>query len=241
MSKNTNSKSKKKKTGKEIAVIVFAIFIAISMMVPSIGYIVSYYQYNQNGGQQTAPVTAEQVNETFQKQIDEINKSIEADPQNADLKADLGNVYLQWAGFTQYFPQDGVDLTALTNERVNKALEAFDASVQIKSTDSGVIGKSYALNMLQKTDEAISGLEAFVAENPESIAAYNALAQIYQSAGQSDKAVAAYEKMIELAPDTRQDIKDKAQAAIDQIKGASSQASDSEKSEDASKGEESSK
>ncbi len=79
MSTTSNGNGKKKKTGKEIAVIVFSIFIAIAMMVPSIGYIVSYYKYQHQpqAAQQEQNLTPEQINQSFADIIKQYNELIE--------------------------------------------------------------------------------------------------------------------------------------------------------------------
>ncbi len=217
MSKHTKANGKKKKTGKEIAVIFFAIFIAISMMVPSIGYIVSYYQYQNSQNEQ---ITPEQVNETFEKQIASLNESIAASPEDANLYGQLGSVYLQWASFSQYFPKEGDDVAALVTERANKALEAFNTSLEKGETENAVVGKSLALSTLGKAEEAKATLEGYLKDHPESVMALETLARAFEMEGNSEKAIETYEKLKAAAGESNAEVSQKAQEAIDRIKAA---------------------
>ncbi len=219
MSKTTHGKGKgkEKKTAKEIAVIVFSIFIAISMMVPSIGAIINYYNYQKNQNQE---VTLEQVDETFTKQIDQIQAQIKAKPDDPYLYAQLGSSYIQWANLSKFFPQNGVDTNAIVQGHLTKAIEAYDSSLAIETTEPAVAGKALALSMLNKYDEAETVLGEYLKDHPESTSGYEMLAQIFEMQDEHDKAIEAYEKVKENASDSQQDVKDKAQESIDKIKAA---------------------
>ncbi len=214
MSTNAKKNGKKKKTGKEIAVIVFAIFIAISMMIPSIGYIINYY--NMQTQQQEHPVTAEQVDETFTKEIDQVNEKIKKDSNNADLYNELGNDYLQWASYATVLPVEGQDTAAVIKERTTKALDAFNASLEISTTEAGVVGKALALTMLNEPDQAETLLEGYLKDHPESTSAYQMLAQVFEIKGEQEKALETYEKMKNSTNDVK--LQQRAQNAIDRIK-----------------------
>ncbi len=211
MSTTAKKNGKKKKTGKEIAVIVFAIFIALSMMIPSIGYIIN----NMQNQQESHPVTIQQVDETFTKKTDELNEKIKIDPKNANLYDELGNDYLQWASYASVLPVEGQDTAATVNGLKHKALDAFNASLEISTTEAGVVGKALSLTMLNDPDQAETLLEGYLKDHPESTAAYQMLAQVFEVKGEKEKALEAYEKVKSTTSDEK--VKERAQEGIDRI------------------------
>ncbi len=213
MSTSAKKKGKKKKTGKEIAVIVFAVFIAIAMMVPSLGYIINYF--NMQNEQKEHPQTAQQVQDSFTEKVKELNEKIQIDPKNANLYDELGNTYLQWASFASALPQEGQDTNTLVKERAQQALDAFNNSLAISTTEAGVVGKALSLTLLNEPNEAETVLEDYLKDHPESTTAYQMLAQVFEIKGENDKAVETYKKMKDSTSDEK--IKERAQKAIDRL------------------------
>ncbi len=212
MSTKAKKNGKEKKTAKEIAVIVFSVFIAIAMMVPSIGMIVNYYN-SQN--QENQPVTAEQVDETFTKLINAAEEKIKANPNDTALYNELGTDYIQWATYTPLFAQEGQDTSALVTERYNKALDAYNASLNISTTEGAVVGKAFALEKLNDLGQAESTLEDYLKDHPESTSAYQMLASIFELKGDKEQAIDAYQKVKEMSSD--EEAKKDAQSAIDRL------------------------
>ncbi len=231
MSTKAKKNGKEKKTAKEIAVIVFAIFIAVAMMVPSIGMIVSYY----NSQNQDNTVTLEKVDETFGSMVSTVDAKIKEDPENTSLYNELGGDYMQWAAYTPLFAKEGQDISGLVTERYNKALDAFNASLDIKTTEGAIVGKAFVLSQLHDYSQAESVLEGYLKDHPESTSAYQMLASVFEDQDQKDKAIEAYQKVKETASDDK--TKAEAQSAIDKLnnpEGAQAQDNSGQTSEGSS-------
>ena len=192
MSTTAKKNGKKKKTGKEIAVIVFAIFIALSMMIPSIGYIVNYYN-NQEKMEHSHP-TIEQVNETFGQTIENLENRIKEDPNSYELYDQLGDAYLAWAG-NSYDPNNFDGTIGRVGELSNKAIDAFDHSLDIETNERAILGKALALVLTQKPDQAKEVLETYLKNHPDSPDAYAMLAGLFEESNDTQKAIDTYQKM----------------------------------------------
>lgn len=222
LSRSQQQKARKQKiTG--ILVGIFAVIMALSMMLPSLTYIF--------GGNDAQPVeettpqeepaqtqdetsadeadTSEQQTESSQMAtvdanykavVDPLKAKLEANPEDLATLLNLGNDYMAWGSAA-----GGVASSDEDYEHVNKlyerAVKYFDQYLALN--DSVVVKTNRAMCVLYQgqTDEAVAELKAILEETPDHGPAWADLGMIYEYLGQTDEAKEAYNKAIEVDPD----------------------------------------
>ncbi len=230
LSKTQQKKARKQKiTG--IIIGVFAVLMALSMMLPSLTYI-----FGNNGAQpveeqQEQAETTDDTDETDANTTDGDTADATGDATADTEKSDMDKVDDSYKAVVNPLkekleknPEDLATLLNLGNDYMawgsaagsyastdedyehitklyGKAIEYFDS--YLKLNDSAVVKTSRAMCLLYQgnTDEAIAGLEKVVEEHPDHGPAWADLGLIYEYQGQSDKAKESYQKAIEADAD----------------------------------------
>ena len=205
-------KKKDKGKGKKVAIIIFAIFMSISMMVPSLSAIINGIQ--QQKQQDEHKLTAEQVDADMSKRIDELKAKVDKEPKEAQNWIDLGNGYLRWASFDQMFASEKKDQGTLT-KLFSQAMAAFEKGRSLGGSPQAEIGMSSCLYQQGKVEEAINLLETYNKEKKEDARVLRSLGTLYEAEGERNKAISAYKRIIEIDPTNQMGQKKFAQGRLE--------------------------
>ena len=229
-------------TGAKVALTVFAVLMALSMMLPSIAAIVgnggSADSSSQSDTQSSDSDSSDQSSDSssdssdssdavtkaddkYQPLVSTLEQKLSSDSQNLATLLNLGKDYMAW-GVTVRYSGTTDDATSHANELLEKAISYYDQYLGLK--DSGAVRVDRALCQYYEGDTtaATSALEQLTQDMPDYGPAWANLGMLYESAGNSDQARQAYEKAEEADADDEYGAKTYATQRIASMDSASS-------------------
>lgn len=230
-------------TGAKVALTVFAVLMALSMMLPSLAAIVGNSGSSDSSSQadsqsadsgsdssdsssdssdSTDAVT--KADEKYQPLVSSLEQKLSSDSQNLATLLNLGKDYMAW-GVTVRYSATTDDATSHANELLEKAVSYYDQYLGLK--DSGAVRVDRALCKYYEGDTtaATSALEQLTQDMPDYGPAWANLGMLYESAGSTDQARQAYEKAQETDADDEYGAKTYATQRISSMDSASSSSS----------------
>lgn len=228
--------------GAKVALTVFAVLMALSMMLPSIAAIVSSgsasdsssdssqsqasssdSQDSSSGDDSTSSSSdaVAQADEKYQPLVDALETKLSSDSQNLATLLNLGKDYMAWGVTVRYSGSTDAS-TSHANELLEKAISYYDQYLALK--DSGAVRVDRALCQYyeEETSEATAALEQLTQDMPDYGPAWANLGMLYESAGNSDQAREAYQKAQEADADDEYGAKTYATQRISAMDSAAS-------------------
>ena len=225
--------------GAKVALTVFAVLMALSMMLPSIAAIVGTSSSQDSSSQSQSADSGSsadssdsdsssdssdgttdavaQADEKYQPLVDALEAKLSSDPQNLATLLNLGKDYMAWGVTVRYSGS-----TSHANELLEKAISYYDQYLALK--DSGAVRVDRALCQYyeEETSEATQALEQLTQDMPDYGPAWANLGMLYESAGNSDQAREAYQKAQEADADDEYGAKTYATQRISAMDSAAS-------------------
>lgn len=220
--------------GAKVALTVFAVLMALSMMLPSIAAIVGTSSSQDSSSQsQSADSSSSadssdgttdavaQADEKYQPLVEALEAKLSSDPQNLATLLNLGKDYMAWGVTVRYSGSTDAS-TSHANELLEKAISYYDQYLALK--DSGAVRVDRALCQYyeEETSEATAALEQLTQDMPDYGPAWANLGMLYESAGNSDQAREAYQKAQEADADDEYGAKTYATQRISAMDSAAS-------------------
>lgn len=218
MSKAEQKRARKQKIT-AIAVGVFAVIMALSMMLPSLTYIfgnnnqqAEEQAQEQEEAQTTDDASTEDeaeestatgmdlVDANYKAVVDPLEAKLSENPKDLATLLNLGNDYMAWASDAYSYATDDESLLHV-NELFDKAIGYFDSYLELN--DSIAVKTSRAMCLLYKgdTDDALASLQELTdseatsdAEPAEYGRAWANMGYIYEYQGETEKAEEAYQQ-----------------------------------------------
>ena len=226
--KNRKSDETSKKpgpsTGMKIAIGVFSLFIAISMMLPSLANIFSNSQ-KRNQTQQRSP---EAINQVYQKQAEEKESAIQSNPDNLPAHLDLARTYLGWGMALKSSSQDD-SVQKQSLQLINKAIAEYNTYLASNDSDEVRVDRAIAQFYAGDQTGAIDTLKAVTDRSPDYAKGWLNLGMMYRVTDQVDLAKEALQKAIEKDSDNSAGVRDNAQKILDALNGNTSTSSNNTK------------
>ena len=226
--KNRKSDETSKKpgpsTGMKIAIGVFSLFIAISMMLPSLANIFSNSQ-KRNQTQQRSP---EAINQVYQKQAEEKESAIQSNPDNLPAHLDLARTYLGWGMALKSSSQDD-SVQKQSLQLINKAIAEYNTYLASNDSDEVRVYRAIAQFYAGDQTGAIDTLKAVTDRSPDYAKGWLNLGMMYRVTDQVDLAKEALQKAIEKDSDNSAGVRDNAQKILDALNGNTSTSSNNTK------------
>ena len=215
LSKRQQAKERRKKiTG--IAIGVFAVIMALSMMLPSLTYIFGNNsgqteQQEQEAQQQEEQAQSEDGEETetltgidlvdsnYAAVVDPLEAKLAENPKDLATLLSLGNNYMSWASEASGYAADDT-ASAHVNELYQQAIDYFDQ--YLKLNDSAVVKANRAMCLLYSgdADAALAALQKLTEEAPDYGPAWANIGLIREYQGDQEAAKEAYQKAIDADP-----------------------------------------
>ena len=215
LSKRQQAKERNKKiTG--IAIGVFAVIMALSMMLPSLTYIFGNNsgqteQQEQEAQQQEEQAQSEDGEETetltgidlvdsnYAAVVDPLEAKLAENPKDLATLLSLGNNYMSWASEASGYAADDA-ASAHVNELYQQAIDYFDQ--YLKLNDSAVVKANRAMCLLYSgdADAALAALQKLTEEAPDYGPAWANIGLIREYQGDQEAAKEAYQKAIDADP-----------------------------------------
>ena len=212
------SKAQRRRELKErivrIGIGVFAVIMALSMMLPSLSYIfgsVGDQQAQQveedvqddqeaTDEDQTEPSGLEAVDSAYEASIASLEERHEQNKSDLATLLSLGSTYMAWGNEASMYASDE-DASAHVSELYDKAIAAFDEYLSLNDSVAVEVERALCQVYGGSSDEGIAGLEKISQEHADYAPVWMNLGRIYEVMGTTEDAKAAYEKAVEADPD----------------------------------------
>lgn len=224
----------KKLTG--IAIGVFAVIMALSMMLPSLSYIFGGND-DQAAQEQAAEEAAKQEEQASEEAAQETEASVETvdanyaaviepleaklaeNPEDLATILNLGNDYMSWASEASAYATDDAGAQHV-GELYDKAIGYFDQYLGIN--DSAVVKSNRAMCYLYKgdADTALEQLQGVTSETPDYGPAWVNIGIINEFQGNTDAAKEAYQKAVDADPNNEYGAKSYADSRLASLAAA---------------------
>lgn len=197
-------------SGAKVALTVFAVLMALSMMLPSIAAIVgtssssssdaqSQDSSSSDGSSDSADASSDsatdavtQADEKYQPLVTSLEQKLSSDSENLATLLNLGKDYMAW-GVTVRYSGTTDDATSHANDLLEKAVSYYDQYLALKDSGAVRVDRALCLFYEDMTSEATTALEQLTQDMPDYGPAWANLGMLYESAGNTDAAKDAYE------------------------------------------------
>ena len=158
---------------------------------------------NQPAAASKDPIVVASVQ--YKPQVDALSKLVASEPTSYTPLVNLGNAYFDWAQAVAKASQTSTAAAVTAGTLWVSAKDAYGKAVKAKPGDPAVtIDYSIATFYSGDTVSAIAIAEPVSIANPTFSQAWLNLGVFYQAAGQSAKAIAAFERYLKLDPTGKQ-------------------------------------
>ncbi len=213
-SKKKSSTSNIGPAGKAL-IVLFAVLMALSLMLPSLSAIFSSSNSSSSSSSQTSSDASSdsdssdsaeetdyvaKADEKYGATVSALEEKYGSDPTNLATLLNLGKNYMTWGTYVRYFGSTDENTTH-ANELLSKAVTYYDAYLAIKDSSAVRVDKALCAYYQEEYDSSLEQLEALTESDPGYGPGWANLGMLYEAAGDEDAAKAAYAKAQETDPD----------------------------------------
>ena len=218
-------------TFQKVVIILFVVVFALSTLA---GALASVFQSQH--ASQTVEYNVEYVDEQYEPLIADLEAKVAEDPDDMESVLSLANDYSSWGTSVMMLATTDEESTH-ADDLLEKAMGYYDqylASDDPENADAARVSRAMCLNYQGDTSAAIEELEGVTQDSPDFAPAWADLGMLYETSGETEDAVAAYEKAIELDPDDEQGVKSVVEERLNSLTGSDEETSDDASSDEAS-------
>lgn len=195
-------KDKKKRTGKEIAIIVVSVVMVVSILLPSLSSIINKNS-SSSSSNSDEPTSYEEAQDKYQPMVDEQQAKLDKDSNDTQAMYDLATNYYNWAGKASSYAGSDDDKKNFANDLYQKAIDEYTAYLDATGNDfdtsdekTAALNRAMANKSLDKNDDAKQQLED-LGNKANYASAWAQLGMLYENDSESDKAMLAFEKVVD--------------------------------------------
>jgi tetratricopeptide (TPR) repeat protein len=143
-----------------------------------------------------------QVNAQYQPAVAALTSQLQSEPTSYTALVSLGNAYFDWALGTQQIAQQNTAVAGADQPLWISAKDAYSRAVVIRADEPSVL-VDYAITQFYtgQTDGAIETATLALEVDPKFAPAYFNLGVFHSALGETEQAVVAFSKAIELDPE----------------------------------------
>ena len=224
--------------GTKIVIGIFAVIMALSMMLPSLAPIFAGDSDSAEQTDDTQQTDANSQTETDTKDdatanvpdndtlknlaeqnADEVKKFVkrlEEDPNNLAALLNLGQTYMDW-GYSAQYSSTTDEEKAYSNDLLTKAVEYFDRYLALADSDAVQVQKLSAQYYLGNTEESVNAMKQITEQKPDYPLAWAHLGLFYEWQYDFTNATDAYKKAAAADPNDEYGVKSFAEEHIASI------------------------
>lgn len=180
-------------------ILIFLIIAFVASFIPLVGGVFSGGNGTANQPGQLS--TRESIDQQFQPTVASLTAQLQSEPESYPVLVSLGNTYFDWAIQLQQASQTDSATIGADQPLWVAAKDAYERALAVKQGEAPVT-VDYAITLFYtgETNAAIKTAEQVTKDTPDFGPAYFNLGVFYNALGETDKAVAAYEKYLKLDP-----------------------------------------
>ena len=197
-------------------IVLFAVLMALSLMLPSLSSIFSSSSSSSTSSEQTTssddPSSSDdsssessetdyvaKADEKYGAQVTALEEKYASDPVNLATLLNLGKNYMTWGTYVRYFGSTDAD-TSHANELLSNAVKYYDEYLAIKDSAAVRVDKALCAYYQEDGTSALQQLKELTESAPDYGPAWANLGLLYEASGDGESAKAAYAKAQETDP-----------------------------------------
>ena len=197
-------------------IVLFAVLMALSLMLPSLSSIFSSSSSSSTSSEQTTSSDdasssddsssessetdyVAKADEKYGAQVTALEEKYASDPVNLATLLNLGKNYMTWGTYVRYFGSTDAD-TSHANELLSNAVKYYDEYLAIKDSAAVRVDKALCAYYQEDGTSALQQLKELTESAPDYGPAWANLGLLYEASGDEDSAKAAYAKAQETDP-----------------------------------------
>lgn len=210
-------KQRRKRTGKEIAVIVVSVIMVVSILLPSFSQI-----FSTGSSSSSYPTSFDDATDIYSPEVEEYKEALDKNANDQAAMLNLANAYYQWGIYATSYA-DGDDQTTEATELLKNAQDTYtsylDAVGSLDSDDAktAAINRAYCYYYEGDTDKALE-LLAQVADETNYAQAWANLGMMYENQGDTSQAESAYQKAIDASGDDDASVKSYCESQLSSLR-----------------------
>lgn len=226
------------------AVILFSIIMVGSILLPSLSAIVSGVTATREESSTTSDAETDasdedsatatllnNINARYESKVSTLETKLTDAPDNAAALINLANDYYEWATTMQSYASTD-DEQAHVSDLFTKAMDYYDRYLALEDANAARANRAMCQFNLGDTAAAQAALEQLTSTTaPDFAPAWADLGRIYTSAGDTEKATDAYNKVLEVDPDDKYGLKSTAEQTLSLFSSEASATSSSTSSD----------
>lgn len=249
-------------TGAKVVIVVFAVLMALALMLPFLSTIVASNNEAQSSSQSQSdsssstdsstdssddssaddvsldgvPENLQSTAKTYAGTVQTLESKLDDDPNNLATLINLADDYMNW-GYASLKSSSSDDEKSYSNALLQKAVEYFDRYLALHDSNSAKVNRALCQYYLGDTDGATKALEQITTDAPNFGPGWANLGLVYEQAGETQKAIDAYQKAVEADPNNEYGARSFANQRLVALQSQQSSSSDSTSSTDGSSSE----
>ena len=193
-------------------IIIFVVVFALSTLA---GALASVFQSTQS---QEIEYNVDYIDSQFEPSVSDLESQVEASPEDTSLLRSLGDGYMQWGSYVMVLATTDEE-TSHANDLFNKAIATYDDLLALGEDSDVSVNRAMCEYYKGDYTAATNDLEALTEADPDHASAWLNLGIVNEAQGETEDAIAAYEKAVELDPEDDQGVKSSAQSRLDALQG----------------------
>ncbi|MGN0075390.1 MAG: tetratricopeptide repeat protein [Parafannyhessea sp.] len=213
-------RAERKKRITTIVVAVFAVIMALAMMLPSCSAIASNTNSSSSSKSSTSDSSSssdssdssssssdssssssstssttsiKKIDANYKTTISALEKKYKKDPDDLATLLNLGNDYMEWGYQVSSYASTDTE-KAHVKEVLDKAIDYFDQYLKKNDSDTVKVYRALCQFYEGDTDAALAALQKITQDSPKCALAWANLGLVYESKGDTASAEAAYKK-----------------------------------------------
>lgn len=249
-SKSTSAS--KLSTPAKVVIIVFAVLMAFAMMFPSLASIVASNNQEQSDSSQAdnsttdsssgdstdstdstddasmdgIPENLQSTAQTYVSEVNSLESKLNDDPNNLAALINVADDYMNW-GYASLQASTTDDEKSYSNGLLQKAMDYYDRYLALHDSNTAKVDRALCQYYMGDTAGGTAALEQIAADAPDFGPVWANLGMVYEQAGETDKAMDAYQKAVDADPDNEYGARSYANQRLAILKAEQSESSDS--------------
>lgn len=210
-----------------VAVVLASLVMILSILLPSLSAVIEAISSANSEAATTEASTEdsesseedalneyiETIDERYSVPADTLKAKVEADATDKASIINLANTYYEWASSVSNFASSD-EQNAHVTELAQNALTYYDLYLSLEDSNAAHVNRALAQYLAGDIAGAQAYLEDFCASVTDYAPAWSNLGMIYNATGETDLALAAYNKVLEVDPDDTYGLKENAETQI---------------------------